>query len=780
MMLTEQEWAAVAGGGVLVLLLVVLIVRRRRLDRNLPVTHRNASGRKALRDAERAAKEGRHADAAQAWEEAGCIDKAVLAQRRAGRLAAAADVLVRAGRTVDAAALYRQSGKWAPAGRLYLQARRYADAGEMLERAGERVEAARAWAKAGDALKAGELYAAAGEQAEAVAVLYEGPDRGRWLDAFLPWWEGELARQHGRLEPAAQWRRWLEEALDAASAAARHADEARLAAYLGRWAEAAMAAEAAGKLAEARRLYGMVGDLDGEARMAEALGEDGAAAAARAQVAAREGQHVRAAELWEAAGRMQEALAAWQAAARPAEVARVAEGLGEVDLAASAWREAGEPARAAVLLERLERWAEAATAFGEAVNPQRAAECWRRAAQWAAAAEAAHAAGDDQAAIRDWQQHLRSSPSDRAATLRMTELMLSEGMRGAARSVLEPLAEARPSDEAGVDVLYRLGMIYEEEQRPADAARAYERILAFDLGYRDARERAERLRRLHDLSLSAPPQPLPVAGGATQQIMDRYQPQGELGRGGMGVVLKAEDRMLQRTVALKLVRIPSEDPAALDAVLREARATARLNHPNIVQIYDCSLAGGSLVMAMEFVDGQSVKALIDREGALPLAAIVLIYGQVARALEYAHGQGVIHRDVKPANILWTQDRVAKLTDFGLARASDELLRGQTTVMGSPHYMAPEQIMGEAVDARCDLYALGVSLFEAATGSLPFPRGDAGYQHIHAPAPDPRQWRADLPEELASLIRDLMAKKPADRPASAREVLDRLRAVLRRD
>lgn len=792
-----EVWAAALGvdlapevlaGGLAAVLLVLLLsaglwAGPLRLNRALEPGYRNRNGRQALRMARRAARAGRWAEAGDRFAAAGCTDAAVDAFKRAKQLGRAIDALVAARRTAEAATLARTQAKWSQAARLYRQAGEAQRAADMFERAGERIEAADSWLTAGEAERAGRLYLQAGEHARAVEALGGTDDREAFLEAFLPHWERELERQFGVLEPADLWRSQLERAFEDARSLDRHEIRFRIGGYLGRWPEAAAAAEALGRWAEARRIYASIGDADGEARMAEALGEGQAAASVRAQSAAAAGRHDEAARLWESAGEPERALTAWQEAGVPAEVARVAESTGKLEIAAEAWRAAGQPARAAVLLERLENWERAAQAYAEAVNPQRAAECFRKAACWAEAAGQARAAGDDQAAIRDWQAHLRTHPEDRDAIHAILELMMAEGMQGAALSLIEPLLAQRPQNEADADLLYRGAMLYEAERRFGDAVRAYERILAFDVGYRDARERAAQLRRVHDISLGSslgsnpgPRGGVPAEdGGDTRRVLDRYETQGELGRGGMGVVLKARDRLLERTVALKLVRAGG---AGVEALLQEARATARLNHPNIVQIYDCSVAQETLVMAMEYVEGETVKALIDGNGPLPLNAVLLIFGQVAKALEYAHGQGIIHRDIKPANMLWTADKKVKLTDFGLARLSQDLAGGQTTVVGSPHYMSPEQITGGAIDARADLYALGVSLFEACTGSLPFPRGDAGYQHIHTPAPDPRQWRDELPPALGALILELMAKQPQERPAAAGTVFERLRAAIR--
>jgi len=156
---------------------------------------------------------------------------------------------------------------------------------------------------------------------------------------------------------------------------------------------------------------------------------------------------------------------------------------------------------------------------------------------------------------------------------------------------------------------------------------------------------------------------------------------------------------------------------------------------------------------------------------------VHVLAQVCEGLHYAHSQKVIHRDIKTANLMWTREKKAKIMDFGLARVVEGVLNHSTLVSGTPYYMSPEQTEGGAVDHRSDLYSLGVTAFELATGQVPFKEGNVAYHHVHTPPPDPRSLRAEIPAALAELILACMAKSPADRPQAAQDVLNRLRAVV---
>ena len=278
----------------------------------------------------------------------------------------------------------------------------------------------------------------------------------------------------------------------------------------------------------------------------------------------------------------------------------------------------------------------------------------------------------------------------------------------------------------------------------------------------------------------APAQPFaPSAGGISEPSalapQDRYVLGDELGRGGMGTVFRAHDQMLEREVAYK--RVTAEfDAGETDALLAEARAAARLSHPNIVQIYDAGRDAQGFYLVMELVDGKTLDKLLDTHK-LSLPQVLGVARQVTAALEHAHQRRVIHRDLKPSNLLWTAEGQVKLTDFGLARLiEDSLGKVLTRPAGTPSYMAPEQIRGEAVDPRVDLYALGCVLFEMLCNRGPFGGGSSIYQHLNTPPRDPRHFRDDVPATLAELVTSCLAKDPDQRPESAQAVARILASV----
>lgn len=263
----------------------------------------------------------------------------------------------------------------------------------------------------------------------------------------------------------------------------------------------------------------------------------------------------------------------------------------------------------------------------------------------------------------------------------------------------------------------------------------------------------------------------------------RYRLGGPLGRGGMAVVWRAEDEMLGREVAVKTLDLtgPESDNAG-ERFRREARATAALNHPHIVTVYDTGVEDHTAYLVMELLPGPTLAERVRDEGPLPVEDVRTIGYEVAGALQAAHDAGIVHRDIKPGNISYAADGTVKVLDFGITQLVDEALGHHAltmtdTIVGTAEYLAPEQATGQRVDARADLYALGCVLTTLLTGGPPFTSPTPVailMKHAHDPAPDVRDLRPETPADLADLVNGLLAKDPAHRPQSGREVAELLR------
>ena len=269
-----------------------------------------------------------------------------------------------------------------------------------------------------------------------------------------------------------------------------------------------------------------------------------------------------------------------------------------------------------------------------------------------------------------------------------------------------------------------------------------------------------------------------------QPFDGRYRVLGRLGVGGMATVYLAEDSSLGRKVALKVMAERyAEDGEFVERFRREAQAAARLNHPNIIAVYDRGEADGRPYIAMEYLQGRTLKQVIQAEGPLPPERAIAIAMQVLAGLRYAHEHGVVHRDVKPHNVLVGDDGRIKVTDFGIAHAGDPQMTEVGSIVGTAQYLSPEQARGRAVGPQTDLYSLGVVLYEMLAGRVPF-EGDSSVaiamQHVSDQPPPLRALAPDVPESLALVVAHAMLKDPAQRYGSADEFaadLDRVRRGL---
>jgi eukaryotic-like serine/threonine-protein kinase len=297
---------------------------------------------------------------------------------------------------------------------------------------------------------------------------------------------------------------------------------------------------------------------------------------------------------------------------------------------------------------------------------------------------------------------------------------------------------------------------------------------------------------MSDELTTLPPQKRAAKSGSQPPPkLGKYELRREVGRGGMGVVYEAYDPTICRRVALKTlcsdVLSGPEADTFIGRLRREAQAAGRLNHPNIVAVYDFgeepqqsgACAGRIAYITMEFVEGRELQALLAGRERLSVPAIVRIMSQLLDALEYSHKNGVVHRDIKPSNIMLLEDGTVKVTDFGIARIESSTLTQAGAVMGSPSYMSPEQFLAQSIDARSDLYSVGVVLYELLTGEVPFPGSFSTAMHkVLNDTPTPvSALNVHAPKGTDDLLGRALAKRPADRFQSAAELKKALVATL---
>jgi tetratricopeptide (TPR) repeat protein len=523
------------------------------------------------------------------------------------------------------------------------------------------------------------------------------------------------------------------------------------------------------------------GDFGDAAQALTRDGQSDVASLLLARLHQEQGQTERAAEQLENAGRNLEA-------------AELRQSMLDFDRAAQLFENAGDLRRAAAMYDAAHQWSEAARAYAAFEAWADAARCFEEAgdddgligaleAQGLLFRAAAVASERDNraAAIRLLQQVGPKDPDFGRAGELLAMAFEQEGHLDLAANQLERRLEALAPGENAPQLEIHLAELLDETGDWARALRVLETLRDRDPTYPQVASRIEGLRKkLTGAARIQSGSPFSPPTGATAFVAEeRYEIIEEVGRGGMGLVYKARDRRLGRVVALK--RMPEnlrDHPGAVQLFLGEAQAAARMNHPNIVTLYDADQENGHFFITMELLEGLPLNTILKQRERFGPRDTARLGMQVCAGLQFAHEQGIVHRDIKTANLFITRERVLKIMDFGLAKILEAVRdKGATVIAGTPFYMAPEQATGNVTDGRTDLYALGVTLFELSTGRLPFFEGDVGEQHRNAVPPDPSTLIADYPRELADLIGRLMAKSPDGRPESAAVVAETLAAIV---
>jgi eukaryotic-like serine/threonine-protein kinase len=350
-----------------------------------------------------------------------------------------------------------------------------------------------------------------------------------------------------------------------------------------------------------------------------------------------------------------------------------------------------------------------------------------------------------------------------------------------------------PGSAALMDNLKHLALDFERKRQFNKAQAVYEHMARFDRDNADVQTQLMRAKNLSETVMlgSKASHPggtllLSQGGGVEKPMLGRYQVEKELGKGAMGVVYQGRDPKIGRIVAIKTLALSAEFEGvelqdARERFFREAETAGRLQHPNIVTIYDAGEEHDLAYIAMEFLGGHDLMAHARPGQLLPVRTVLTIVERVALALDYAHQHNVVHRDIKPANIMYDAATDAvKVTDFGIARITDASRTKTGMVLGTPSFMSPEHLAGQKVTGSSDLYSLGITLFQLLTGVLPL-RGDSMaalmYRIANQPAPDVRDFRAELPSALADILHRMLAKAPQDRYPSGKLLAEDLRHVV---
>ena len=760
--------------------------------RNLPASSdADKPARTILKKAKKAEKKGNYKDAGDLYMAANSYESAARSYFQIWDYRKAAEAYLKNTDYVHAAECLVKVEDYRGAANLYIRGKDYVNAGGNLLKAGLFQEAAPYFEKGGDSAKAAECYAKMGLFMKAGQLLSDsGEHRGAasYLTRAL---QERISRRDSSVSPDedAVARNLSMLASVSLVESGNRQQAAKVLEAGGFISRAAILYEETGDKRKASQLYMKAGDVEAAARVMESSDhpDDGGHDIAEALLEG--GKLSEAAELF---ARLEE----WEKAGQVYSQAGLKEN------AAAAFRKAGKHSAAAELLMEMDKAAEAAELLVSAGEGAEAARIYRDLGEDGLEVQALQQAGlyyqsarrlmelgNNQAATDALQKVDEKDTNFADANRLLGELFYGQKMWPLAIASYQKTLQNGEVGRENLESWYRFAICLKEDGQLQGALSVLEKILLVDYHYRDVKDQLQSMKGLlatSPVSTGTKQQPETVSGDETvvqtaaRRKPGRYEIIEEIGRGGMGVVYRAKDTVLDRIVAYKVLPPQVQrNQRVLDMFLREAKSAARLSHPNIVTIYDTDKSRDEYFIIMELVDGRSLKELLEEQGKFELKAAILLITQVLRALAYAHSRGIVHRDIKPANLLWAaKDKQVKITDFGLARVIEEGRRTHTQMAGTPYYMAPEQILGGVVDHRADLYAAGVTLYEFLTGTVPFTEGDVLYHQVHTYATPPHEIESSVPQELSDLIMRCMAKEAKHRYANIADVLMELRTIVK--
>lgn len=667
----------------------------------------------------------------------------------------------------------KKEGNYEKLGEVYGELKRHKEAAKAWKRAGRKREAAAEWVKAGYPMKAAGLLYSVGDYA-AAGQLYL--DKKKYRYAAKSFKLGKCFHQ----------------AADCFHLAGRYADS--LAAFEAHFAtpgadpsQQLVAADACTQLLKDPKAQAVL-PKDKMRVMAMHCGRammSGKRPEVAAQLFQQIGELVMAGEAYLQAGQLEAAARCMQQAGetkRASEIGgRYYEGLGK-------WKEAG------MAYEGGGQFKKAGDCFSKANEPLQAATNYERAQEFYGAGLAMVHAHKWEDAVRVLQKlpenHAHFDES--RGLLGRAFFALKEHAHCAATLENHLLGQRVKKDN--IELFWMLALAYEQLNKLEESEQTFLKIRSVDVSFRDVSQRLSNVqsrismyggasqRDVSSMPTMATPAPQgdgksPVMSMVEKSLHNRYELERELGRGGMGVVYKARDTQLDRPVALKFLGslVDGSEEFRL-RFQREARAAAQVSHPNILSIYDIGVEQGSTYIAMEYIEGPNLNQYLNQKGRLSVREAVNVIGQACAALEAIHQAGIVHRDIKPDNILIAKGGLVKLMDFGLAKGYGARLTGSHVIMGTPCYMSPEQARGGDVGPKSDIYAIGLVLYELLSGKTVFNEGNVLERQILEMPPPPSSVVEDIPQLLDQIVMKCIAKDPAERFNTAAELSQYLRNV----
>ncbi len=741
-----------------VVLFYILIVILKKLFRSTTGKSANFSS-----SARNALKHGDYTTAADFYMYDGNLSKAYDLYIKAGAKRKASEIALRMNNISTAINLLVESGDLLAAAKIAKNNNNFIKAADIYTTLKSYIEAASAYEQAKEYIKAARMYENA-EMFQPAAELYlKMNDTNKAAQCYLKAFGNDYSKEKMEIdyEYTIRMKDLAGKTGALLSKVGRHEKAARVYASMKLYGMAAAEFKAAGKLMESGEYLTRINKSLEAALLFEEAGDITKANTVRAEHYKATGELQKAAECYKRINEYMNAADLYTGMMDYPKAGEMYERAEEYELAAQMYENAKEFQHAAELYQRAGNLEKARQLYESTGEKKKLVELLVKEKKFIDAAERYTKLGDVDNTIRALQKVPSTNEKEyfRACVL-LGDLFVNKGMFVQAIEKYKKAIGSKPLDKGTIDAYYGIAAAFEATDETSKALMIYNKILAEDYNYKDTQARIKKLEAL----------PAKKPGIKTEESI-RYRIVKEIGRGNMGKVYEAYDNVLERKVAYK---IPSLDlthhPESVNDFLREAKSAAALNHPNIVIVYDAGKQGGDYYIAMELVYGKTLKDILREKGALPPAEALKISEQLAKALVYAHGKNLIHRDIKPGNIMLTEEGIVKLMDFGLAKIIHDTAQYATKIIGTPYYMSPEQIRGDKISFKTDIYSFGVVLYEIIAGSPPFSKGDVYYHHLHIPAPSLKNIAHGTSDKLDNLVARCLQKEVNDRFSTTSELL----------